>query len=60
MGHLWNEVELVNGEIRELMTLYGEKRIRPTVDSVFKFDQAAAAHRRMHERKNVGKVILVP
>ncbi len=60
MGHLWSEVELLNGEIRELLTLFGEKRIRPTVDSVFKFDQAAAAHRRMHERKNVGKVILVP
>ncbi len=60
MGHLWSEVDLLNGEVRELLSLYGEKKIRPTVDSVFKFDQAAAAHRRMHDRKNVGKVILVP
>jgi len=35
-------------------------RIRPTIDEVFSFDQAARAHRRIEERRNVGKVVLVP
>ena len=60
MGHLWQEIEMLNGEMRELLALYAAGKIKPTVDSVFNFDQAAAAHRRMHERKNIGKVVLVP
>jgi synaptic vesicle membrane protein VAT-1 len=60
MGHLWKEVEMLTGEMRELLALYRRGKIKPTVDSVFKFADAAAAHRRMHERKNVGKVVLVP
>jgi NADPH:quinone reductase-like Zn-dependent oxidoreductase len=60
MGHLWREVELLTGEMRDLLQLYREGKIKPTVDSVFKFADAPSAHRRMHERKNVGKVVLVP
>jgi NADPH:quinone reductase-like Zn-dependent oxidoreductase len=60
MGHLWKEVDLLSGELRALLALYREGKIKPTVDKVFKFEEAAAAHRRMHERKNVGKIILVP
>jgi NADPH:quinone reductase-like Zn-dependent oxidoreductase len=60
MGHLWKEVDMLSGELRDLLTLYREGKIRPTVDSVFKFDDVASAHRRMHERSNVGKVVLVP
>jgi NADPH:quinone reductase-like Zn-dependent oxidoreductase len=60
MGHLWGETELLRGELEALLALYREKKIKPTVDSTFKFDQAADAHRRMQERKNVGKIVLVP
>jgi len=60
MGHLVGEVELLSGEMRELLALYRAGKIKPIVDSVFKFDDAANAHRRMHDRKNVGKVVLVP
>lgn len=34
--------------------------IRPIVDSVFTFAQAADAHRRLEESKHVGKIVLVP
>jgi synaptic vesicle membrane protein VAT-1 len=59
-GRLWANpqvlVESLNGAL-ELCRLRG---IRPHVDSVHNFEQAAAAHRRIVERKNIGRVILVP
>ena len=35
-------------------------RLIPHVDQVFSFDDAGKAHRRLEERKNIGKVVLVP
>lgn len=60
MGHLWTEAAMLRGEIDALLELYRQKKIKPVVDSTFAFDKAAAAHRRMQERKNVGKIVLVP
>jgi NADPH:quinone reductase-like Zn-dependent oxidoreductase len=60
MGHLWQEVDMLNGEMRDLLELYRSGKIKPTIDSVYKFADIAAAHRRMHERKNIGKIVLVP
>lgn len=60
MGHLWSEMSLLREEVAELMRLYDAGRVRPHVDSKFPFERAADAHRRLHERKNVGKVLLVP
>lgn len=34
--------------------------IRPIIDSVFTFDQAAEAHRRLEQSLHIGKIILVP
>ena len=31
---------------------------RPTIDSVFPIEEAAAAHQHLHDRKNIGKVLL--
>jgi NADPH:quinone reductase-like Zn-dependent oxidoreductase len=33
--------------------------IAPIIDATFGFDQAPEAHRRLGERKNIGKVVLV-
>lgn len=35
-------------------------RIEPVVAESFPFDRAADAHRFLHERRNIGKVVLVP
>ena len=43
-----------------LMQYARSGRIRPRVGCTFRFSQAADAHRYVHERRNVGKVILVP
>jgi hypothetical protein len=34
--------------------------VKPRIDQVFKFEQAAEAHRRIQSRMNVGKVLFVP
>lgn len=60
MGHLWGETELLNEEMRALLALYEAGKIKPYIDTVFPFEQAADAHRRLTERKNIGKVVLVP
>lgn len=60
LGHLWDETEKLQRWLQTLMDGYAEGWVRPHVDSVFSFDQAADAHRRMEERQNIGKVILVP
>jgi len=60
LGHLWGEVELLMSEIRSVVELYRAGAVRPRVDSTYPFARAADAHRRIQERKNVGKVLLVP
>lgn len=60
MGHLWDESALLLGQLDRLLTLYREGAIKPVVDSTVPFDRAADAHRRLHDRKNIGKVLLVP
>ena len=60
LGHMWGEGEKVAGWTREIMDGVAEGWIRPHVDHAFPFDQIAAAHRYLEERKNIGKVVLVP
>ena len=48
------------GEFRALLGLFQEGRIRPRIDSVFRFEEAARAHERLQGRASVGKVLLVP
>lgn len=60
LGHMWHEPEKVMEWIEALMAGVSAGWIRPHVDRTFSFDQAGEAHTYMEERKNIGKVILVP
>ena len=60
IGHLWPEVELLRAELSAVLELWREGKVRPRIDSVHPFTAAGAAHARLTERRNVGKVILVP
>ena len=60
LGHMWEEGEKVMSWTREIMRGVEEGWIEPYVDRAFPFDQIAEAHRYIEERKNIGKVILVP
>jgi len=39
------------------MGLWREGKVRSHIDRVFPLAEGPAAHRRMHERKNVGKIL---
>lgn len=60
LGHMWHEPEKVAVWMRDLLRGVEEGWINPYVDRAFSFDEAGAAHRYLEERKNVGKVVLVP
>jgi len=60
LGHLWHESAMMRDEGLALMKLYEEGEIRPHVDRVFPFAEAAEAHRYLEGGKNLGKVVLTP
>jgi len=60
LGHLWDEGEKVAGWMREIMRGVAEGWVRPQVDHVFRFDEIREAHSYIEQRRNIGKVVLVP
>jgi len=60
LGHMWHEPEKVAVWMRDILNGVEEGWVRPYVDRSFSFDEAGAAHRYLEERKNTGKVVLVP
>ena len=60
LGHMWHEPEKVALWMRDILRGVDEEWIRPHVDQAFSFDDAGKAHRRLEERKNIGKVVLLP
>jgi NADPH:quinone reductase-like Zn-dependent oxidoreductase len=58
LGRLQSRGALVRAEMDELFRMYGAGKIKPLVGKAFPLADAAAAHRYIHDRKNVGKVIL--
>jgi len=60
LGHMWQEVERLSGWMEQLLALYREGAIRPVVAATFPLERAAEAHHFIQDRKNVGKVLLVP
>ncbi|HEY7180863.1 MAG TPA: zinc-binding dehydrogenase [Blastocatellia bacterium] len=45
-------------EFAAFLKLYCEAKLRPVIDSVFPLAEAAAAHRRMNESEQFGKIVL--
>ena len=60
MGHLWGESERVAGWMEVLLRYYQEATIRPVIAARYSFAEAADAHHYLQDRKNLGKVVLVP
>jgi NADPH:quinone reductase-like Zn-dependent oxidoreductase len=60
MGHLWDRADLVRDELDALIRLWGEGALKPRIDTVVPFAEAARAHQLITGRRNVGKVVLVP
>jgi NADPH:quinone reductase-like Zn-dependent oxidoreductase len=60
MGHLFHRIDLLRPQIAALLSMYERGEIKPMVDKVFPFAEAAAAHHWLHDRKAKGKVLLTP
>ncbi len=60
LGHMWDEVDRMRGWLDQLMSLWEHGAIKPKIARTFPFDEAAAAHHFIQDRKNVGKVLLTP
>ncbi|XP_061822084.1 synaptic vesicle membrane protein VAT-1 homolog [Nerophis lumbriciformis] len=50
----------IQDAMASLLELYRQGKIKPHIDSCYHFEEVADAMRRMHERQNIGKVILLP
>ncbi len=58
LGHLWNQEALLAPQIQALLGYARDGKVTPRVDRAFPAAEAAAAHRYIHERRNIGKVLL--
>lgn len=57
---LWDSKQSLDEYIEPLSGWLEQGDIRPVVAKTFPLEEGAAAHRYLHERRNVGKVILEP
>lgn len=56
----WDREGNLDRVLEPLLPQLQEGRIKPVVAEAFPFDRAAEAHRFIAERRNIGKVVLVP
>ena len=59
LTQLLSRPALLRSELSEIFRLYAERKIKPVIARAFRLEQAAEAHQFIHDRKNIGKVILV-
>ncbi|CAG9863710.1 unnamed protein product [Phyllotreta striolata] len=55
-----NGAEHVRLAVEKVLQLFQEKKVKPLLDSTWALEDVAEAMQKMHDRKNVGKVILDP
>jgi NADPH:quinone reductase-like Zn-dependent oxidoreductase len=60
MGRLFPEFGRMHEEIGRIVGLVGDGTFSPVVDRIFPFEEAAAAHHYLQDRRNFGKVLLRP
>uniref|UniRef100_A0A8C5NQ48 Vesicle amine transport 1 like n=1 Tax=Junco hyemalis TaxID=40217 RepID=A0A8C5NQ48_JUNHY len=53
-----NRGGLVKGVMDKLLNLYNSKKIKPVVDSLWALEEVKEAMQRIHDRGNIGKLIL--
>jgi NADPH:quinone reductase-like Zn-dependent oxidoreductase len=57
---MWGEIDRMRGWLDQLMSLWEEGTIKPKIARTFPFGEAAGAHHFIQDRKNIGKVLLIP
>jgi len=56
---LWDDRQTFGSLLAPLSELIDDGTITPVIDASFPLERAADAHRRLVERRNIGKVVLV-
>lgn len=52
--------EYIQKAVQKVFSLYQEGKIKPQIDSTWALEDVAEAMQKMHDRKNVGKIVLDP
>ncbi|HSJ17621.1 MAG TPA: zinc-binding dehydrogenase, partial [Solirubrobacterales bacterium] len=60
MLHWWDEEGSLDRVVEPLQASLEAGELNPVVAEAFPFDCAGEAHSFIHERRNVGKVVLTP
>lgn len=60
MGRMWDEQARLKGWLEQLFALVESGALRTHVHARIPFSSAAEAHRILHARENLGKVVLIP
>lgn len=58
LGHLWSEIPAFTSVASHVLSLCESGDVKPVVAKTFPFTEAPEAHRFIHERRNIGKVLL--
>lgn len=54
----WSRHEVLSSQMERLVTGVMEGHLDPVIDSIVPLEDAVEAHRRLHDGKNIGKVLL--
>ena len=58
LGHLWTESRQLTAAAEHLLEEFRADHLRPVIARTFALEHAADAHRCLHARANIGKVVL--
>jgi NADPH2:quinone reductase len=58
IGRMRGREALLRREMKEILEMYARGEIKPVVGKTFPLAAAAEAHRFIHARQNIGKVVL--
>jgi len=60
MGHLIDKPQLIRTAVERIIELYKAGKVKPHIDTVWAYEDVGLAMARLHERANIGKVIISP
>jgi NADPH:quinone reductase-like Zn-dependent oxidoreductase len=60
LGRMLDDSDLYRDAVHDLFRLYEAGKINPVIDSIWPYEKVANGMARMHDRLNVGKVLITP
>ncbi|MFZ1396154.1 MAG: medium chain dehydrogenase/reductase family protein [Candidatus Promineifilaceae bacterium] len=60
LGQMWEHAGMMRPWMKQIVAWYDDALFRPKIDRTFSFADVAVAHHYLQDRKNIGKVLLLP